>query len=160
MGQQQLLLLVLGIVIVGLAVVTGIASFEENGAKAERDRQLAAMVEIAANIDVWRSKPVALGGGDGLTWSNATATFEMLGMTHVATDPKLHEIPNVGCARIAGNNAQNYGAIRIYDVDACPAASGDLSDDHFIARIRIYEDRWQYIFGPDGTGESPVDIYW
>ena len=37
MGQQQLLLLVLGIVIVGLAVVVGIQAFSENQRKANAD---------------------------------------------------------------------------------------------------------------------------
>ena len=38
MGQQQLLLLVLGIVIVGLAVVVGIQAFGENQKKANSGR--------------------------------------------------------------------------------------------------------------------------
>ncbi|MEM9998546.1 MAG: hypothetical protein AAF809_12670 [Bacteroidota bacterium] len=160
MGQQQLLLLVLSIVIVGLAVVNGVEAFGENSAKAKQDRQLAAMVRIAAAVDVWRKKPTALGGGQSQSWSNATATFSMLGMTHVPTDAKLHDIPNVGCARMVGSNANNYGAIRIYDVDACPASRTDLSDEDLVARLRIYEDRWQYIFGPDGSDASAVTVLW
>lgn len=65
MGQQQLLLLVLGIVIVGLAVVGGIQAFGENQRKFRQDRTQAFMVEIATRAQAWKLTPTALGGGAG-----------------------------------------------------------------------------------------------
>jgi len=70
MGQQQLLLLVLGIVIVGLAVVVGIQAFGENQKKANSDAMVNDGVRIASDAQAWRLKPAAFGGGA----SNATAT--------------------------------------------------------------------------------------
>jgi hypothetical protein len=64
MGQQQLLLLVLGVVIVGLAVVVGIQAFEENQRKARQDQVQALMVEIASKAQAWKMTHRALGGGD------------------------------------------------------------------------------------------------
>ncbi|MEM6785681.1 MAG: hypothetical protein AAF624_18320 [Bacteroidota bacterium] len=64
MGQQQLLLLVLGIVIVGLAVVTGIQAFQENQRKTRQDTTMAYIAEIASKAQLWKKTPVALGGGD------------------------------------------------------------------------------------------------
>ena len=65
MGQQQLLLLVLGIVIVGLAVVVGIQAFGENQKKANSDALVNDGVRIASDIQAWLLKPAAFGGGAG-----------------------------------------------------------------------------------------------
>lgn len=65
MGQQQLLLLVLGIVIVGLAVVTGIETFGEGYRKARKDNAIVVAMEYVSAIQGWVDKPTALGGGNG-----------------------------------------------------------------------------------------------
>ncbi len=65
MGQQQLLLLVLGIVIVGLAVVVGIQAFGENQKKANSDALVNDGVRIASDTQAWVLKPAAFGGGNG-----------------------------------------------------------------------------------------------
>jgi hypothetical protein len=62
MGQQQLLLLVLGIVIVGLAVVVGIQAFGENQKKANADALVNDGVRIASDAQAWALKPTAFGG--------------------------------------------------------------------------------------------------
>lgn len=66
MGQQQLLLLVLGIVIVGLAVVVGIQAFDENQKKANSDALVNDVVRIASDAQAWNLKPTAFGGGNGV----------------------------------------------------------------------------------------------
>jgi hypothetical protein len=63
MGQQQLLLLVLGIVIVGLAVVVGIQAFGENQKKANADALVNDGVRIASDAQAWKLRPGAFGGG-------------------------------------------------------------------------------------------------
>lgn len=86
MGQQQLLLLVLGIVIVGLAVVVGIQAFSENQKKANADAMVNDAIRIASDAQAWMLKPTAFGGGNnscndpaasGCDWSGAT--FSQLG---------------------------------------------------------------------------------
>jgi hypothetical protein len=67
MGQQQLLLLVLGIVIVGLAVVVGIQAFGENQKKANADALVNDAIRIASDAQAWKLKPKAFGGGGDLT---------------------------------------------------------------------------------------------
>ncbi len=67
MGQQQLLLLVLGIVIVGLAVVVGIQAFGENQSKANSDALVNDGVRIASDAQAWKLKPKAFGGGADAT---------------------------------------------------------------------------------------------
>jgi type II secretory pathway pseudopilin PulG len=63
MGQQQLLLLVLGIVIVGIAVVAGIQAFSEGKSKSERDAAASDAMRIVSDAQAWRLKPDAFGGG-------------------------------------------------------------------------------------------------
>ena len=63
MGQQQLLLIVLGIVIVGLAVVAGIQAFATNQKKANVDALVLSSTTIASNAQAWLKTPVTMGGG-------------------------------------------------------------------------------------------------
>ena len=76
MGQQQLLLLVLGIVIVGLAVVVGIQAFGENQKKANADALVNDGVRIASDAQAWNLKPAAFGGGAGKDLSALAASTE------------------------------------------------------------------------------------
>jgi len=78
MGQQQLLLLVLGIVIVGLAVVVGIQAFSENQKKANADAIVNDAIRIASDAQAWKLKPAAFGGGAAATeWTGLT--FDQMG---------------------------------------------------------------------------------
>ncbi|MCK5329833.1 MAG: hypothetical protein KAK01_00365 [Candidatus Marinimicrobia bacterium] len=89
MGQQQLLLIVLGTIIVGVAVVVGINMFGEGAVNAERDALLQDVNSIASNAAAYWRKPAALGGGArtfvgitsvttfGSSASNANGTFTM-----------------------------------------------------------------------------------
>ena len=73
MGQQQLLLLVLGIVIVGLAVVVGIQAFSENQKKANADALVNDAIRIASDAQAWKLKPAAFGGGASASnWTGLT----------------------------------------------------------------------------------------
>ena len=62
MGQQQLLLLVLGVVIVGLAVVVGIQAFSENQKSANADALVNDGIRLASDIQAWANKPPQFGG--------------------------------------------------------------------------------------------------
>lgn len=78
MGQQQLLLLVFGIIIVGLAVLGGIVAFNENRDKSSRDGLVNDAVRIAAEVQAWSLKTAAFGGGNG---APTNVTFEKLRYT-------------------------------------------------------------------------------
>ena len=78
MGQQQLLLLVLGIVIVGLAVVTGLQLFDDNRVKVAADEMVAVGARIASEGTAWVLQPPQMGGGGG---TPATIDFTKLGYT-------------------------------------------------------------------------------
>lgn len=63
MGQQQLLLIVLGVIIVGIAVVVGINLFNANAEESAIDTTVSEATNIAAMGLQFYKKPTALGGG-------------------------------------------------------------------------------------------------
>ena len=85
MGQQQLLLLVLGVVIVGLAVVVGIDAFRIEGRKAEFDRLTATALRVGGNAYAWKQTPRAMGGGVNTTYFS-TLTLDQLGFEGAQTE--------------------------------------------------------------------------
>ncbi len=76
MGQQQLLLIVLGVIIVGIAVVVGINVFTASASAANRDAVISDMTNLAAMAQQFYRKPVALGGG-GNTFTGWTIPTQL-----------------------------------------------------------------------------------
>ena len=66
MGQQQLLLIVLGVIIVGIAVVVGINVFTASSVNANRDAVISDLTTISAMAQQYYRKPIAMGGGGNL----------------------------------------------------------------------------------------------
>ncbi len=63
MGQQQLLLIVLGVIIVGIAVVVGINLFNANAEEAAKDGVVSDCTNLGAMAQQYYKKPVSMGGG-------------------------------------------------------------------------------------------------
>ncbi len=63
MGQQQLLLIILGVIVVGIAVAVGITMFQDNAVSANRDAVVNDLVNLAARAQQFYRRPVSLGGG-------------------------------------------------------------------------------------------------
>ena len=80
MGQQQLLLLVLGIVIVGLAVVAGINAFDENQQKSSEDALTNEAFRIASDAKAWYNKPEQYDGGGNNSSSLDNIAWEDIGV--------------------------------------------------------------------------------
>ena len=76
MGQQQLLLIVLGVIIVGIAVVVGINVFTASSVQANRDAVIADLTNIGAMAQQYYRKPEALGGG-GNTFTGFTIPTQL-----------------------------------------------------------------------------------
>ena len=71
MGQQQLLLIVLGVIIVGIAVVVGIQMFGSSAAQANYDAVVNDLQNIGASAQAWYKKPTTMGGG-GRSFADVT----------------------------------------------------------------------------------------
>lgn len=63
MGQQQLLLIILGVIIVGIAVAVGITMFQDNAVDQNRNMVIADLQTLAAKAQQFYAKPTTLGGG-------------------------------------------------------------------------------------------------
>ena len=64
MGQQQLLLIVLGVIIVGIAIFVGITLFQSNAAEAKRNNVTNELINLATLAQQYYQRPTALGGGN------------------------------------------------------------------------------------------------
>lgn len=65
MGQQQLLLVLLGIILVGIAIAVGISVFEAQSVRSNLDGMINDFNHIAASAYQFRGRPVAMNGGQG-----------------------------------------------------------------------------------------------
>jgi len=63
MGQQQLLLIVLGVIIVGIAIAVGISMFQSNARSSNRDAVINDLNNLSAEAQQFYRKPASMGGG-------------------------------------------------------------------------------------------------
>lgn len=71
MGTQQLLLIVLSVIIVGIAVTVGISIFGSDTQQANADAVVQDCIRIASGAQSYYRKPAILGGG-GCSFSGLT----------------------------------------------------------------------------------------
>ncbi|MEW6702723.1 MAG: hypothetical protein AB1298_08375 [Bacteroidota bacterium] len=120
MGQQQLLLIVLGVIIVGIAVVVGINVFTASASQANRDAVIADLTNLASMAQQYYRKPTALGGG-GNTFTNwliplaldttgngtytATVAAQSVTLVGTGTEKGNNGTANVKATMVVGPNA-------------------------------------------------------
>ena len=90
MGQQQLLLIILGVIVVGIAVAVGITMFKDNAVSANRYAVTNDLVNLAARAQQYYRRPTALGGGQG-------------SFTTLSTD--ITRLTSMKAGGVAGRNA-------------------------------------------------------
>jgi hypothetical protein len=64
MGQQQLLFIVLGLIIVSIAVIGGISMFNSSQNESVKDELISHSISIGSNAQQFFVKPTHMGGGD------------------------------------------------------------------------------------------------
>ncbi|MEJ2050038.1 MAG: hypothetical protein P8Y60_09420, partial [Calditrichota bacterium] len=62
MGQQQLLLIVLGIIIVGIAIAVGVNMFQSSAVETNRQAMISDLANLAAKAQRYYRTPTELGG--------------------------------------------------------------------------------------------------
>jgi hypothetical protein len=88
MGTQQLLLIVVGVILVGIMIAVGLFMFRDQAAATNRDALVNDVTHLAAAAQQYYRRPRIFGGGgsmfDGLTLerittkpSNANGTYEL-----------------------------------------------------------------------------------
>jgi len=76
MGQQQLLLVILGTIIVAVAIGVGVSQFGAQSAQSNKDGVTISLMNIAANAYQYKIRPSTLGGGSG-SYSGYTIPSKM-----------------------------------------------------------------------------------
>ncbi len=120
MGQQQLLLIILGVIIVGIAIAVGLQLFQAGSIGANSDAVINDIMNIAAHADQYRIRPKAMGGGGGI--------FDgyQIPVRLVTTGNGIYEVVSaVGAVVTLTGVSVSYDAswTLIYNVDATDDAS-------------------------------------
>lgn len=114
MGQQQLLLIVLGVIIVGVAVVVGINLFSSNAISSARDGMVADLNNLGANAQQFYRKPTAMGGGS-YSFTGWTIPPELdttaFGIYTATVTAQSVIVVGVGFEKDAGNFIQHTATI-------------------------------------------------
>ncbi len=85
MGQQQLLLIVLGVIIVGIAVVVGINVFTASALEANKSAMVSDLQTIGSMAQQYYRKPAAMGGG-GNTFTGWTVPASLTRTANMSAD--------------------------------------------------------------------------
>jgi len=130
MGQQQLLLIVLGVIIVGIAIAVGITMFSSSSVSANRDAVVNDLNNLASRAQQYWRKPAEMGGGnrsfagfylDARDTGNANGSYSLStsvpsGVTYapgsnVATTATT-DLWIIGCGKETGNAPG--GPVKVY----------------------------------------------
>lgn len=164
MGQQQLLLILVGVIIVGLAVAIGIDAFEQNRRKSEVDIVVNRLVTLAGIAQTWKMKPSALGGGQSSQgFTGVLSGFDQMGWSSMpwrvtAYNPVTERVEriNVGCYRPDDKSiycpvpqfAGGEGTLVIYGISNVGAQTGN----------QINSDDMQVVATASISGTGVVDV--
>ena len=108
MGQQQLLLIVVGIIIVSLARWGGLLLFRANAIDSKRNNVTNELVNLAAMAQQYYMKPTSLGGG-GRNFTGWTIPNELVqtGNGHYSANiaPGTVVLTGIGNEVVTGNDS-------------------------------------------------------
>jgi len=91
MGQQQLLLIVLSVIIVGIAVVVGLTMFQTSAVDANRNAVIGDLTNLAAKAQQYYKKPTSLGGG-GQNFNGFALSSTATGVSETQNDNGWYRI--------------------------------------------------------------------
>ena len=103
MGQQQLLLIILGVIIVGIAIAVGLSLFSAQSIQSNKDAIINDLNNLAAYAYQYKIRPTSMAGGGnsyvGITMptklaSNANGTYSF-------------QSPGAASVQILGTSVQN-----------------------------------------------------
>ncbi len=99
MGQQQLLLIILGVIIVGIAVAVGITMFQDNAISANKDAVINDLVQLAAKAQQHYRKPTSLGGG-GNSYTGIDSAGSLVSAAFHHNDNGVYVVTTTGATSI------------------------------------------------------------
>lgn len=118
MGQQQLLLIVLAVILVGVAVLVGIEVFNAQAATMNVDYLVNDLLNLAARAQQYYLKPVSMGGGGnsfrGMTIEDLTAKPENENGRYLVRWARRNRALLVGVGKYDGDNNNRKARVRLY----------------------------------------------
>jgi Tfp pilus assembly protein PilE len=131
MGQQQLLLIILGVIVVGIAVAVGITMFSDSAVNANRDAMTNDLVNLASRAQQFYRRPSSLGGG-GNSFNGLTADATGIG--------KLTNKPVNGNGsyyiKIAGSGV---GTAAIVELEGLGNETGTNGTSAVLVHIKVFK---------------------
>jgi hypothetical protein len=122
MGQQQLLLLVLSAIVVGISIVVGINMFGTSAYQANQEAVLQDVITIASKAQEWYRKPSILGGGN--------RTFTGINLTSLgfpdSTSNGRYQLTNIGAQQ--------------FDVNATGQEDGNGDGQALTVSVTVFPD--------------------
>jgi|SRR5690606_4828892 len=115
MGQAQLLLIVLGVVLVGIAIIAGIQAYDQNNRKASLDALTHDAMRMASDLQIWAQKPVQFGGphvyGAFATADDGEGGHEPVTLEDIGyDDPAVNTNGTCALSGVAGTTAATSAA--------------------------------------------------
>lgn len=105
MGQQQLLLIVLGVIIVGIAVVVGINLFNASAITANRDGVISDLNNLGTMAQQHYKKPTSMaGGGNTFTGWTLPASLDTTANGTYAVTVSAQSVTIVGTGTETGDD--------------------------------------------------------
>jgi Tfp pilus assembly protein PilE len=116
MGNQQILMIVLGMIIVGIAISIGIILVQEQSVASNRDAMSTDLMNIAVRAQQYYNTPTRMGGGGG-TFIGLTA--DAAGMEKLVSQTTSDNGNGTYSIRTAGNSVrviiQSVGKVELID---------------------------------------------
>lgn len=138
MGQQQLLLIVLGIIIVGIAIAVGVNMFQQSAVDTNRQAVISDLTNLAAKAQRYYRTPHELGGGSQnfqgfelgrLDTANANGSYRVFTTAQLSADNRPAATSNVSITTSVTDTiyivgwGKEQGDDPDYPVKACTAVA-------------------------------------
>ncbi len=157
MGQQQLLLIVLGIIIVGVAIIVGVTTYSESSSRSNADAILQDVLRISADAQLWKLTPEIFGGSPDADKSDradySDVDFFGLGYGAGAFDADCYKNSNGEYVLFPSNSGLGIMGTSVINGNiVAVVVTGSMTDD-----VRLYSADWNPIRGgvrPDGREEN------
>ncbi len=137
MGQQQLLLLVFGIVVVGALVVMGAYAFNQGRTSNHRAMVFQEALQVVGDLQAWKQKPVVLGGGSRARGFR-NVTFKTLEYRYTLLSNRVYKT-EIGCYMLRTTGDEPHVEL-ILSAPSC-------AQSDFVSRVTV-------------RGPGPGDLDW
>ena len=106
MGTQQMLLIVLGLILIGIAIAVGIAMFGSTSVDSNKQSLINDLQNIAVDASAFKSRPTTMGGGSG-SYAGYTIPSKLL----TIDDGSFTATASSQAVTFVANSALGFGTI-------------------------------------------------